>query len=36
KKDAYLAVVEPGFGPIGAQTQSINKAQFIATLTKTF
>ena len=36
KKDAYLAVVRPGFGPIGAQTQSINKAQFIATLTKTF
>ena len=36
QKDAYLAVVNPGFGPIGAQTQSINKAQFIATLTKTF
>ena len=36
KKGAYLAVVEPGFGPIGVQTQSINKAQFIATLTKTF
>ncbi|MDB5828900.1 MAG: hypothetical protein JWQ73_3120, partial [Variovorax sp.] len=40
KKDAYLAVVNPGvdfgFGPIGTQTQSINKAQFIATLTKTF
>jgi hypothetical protein len=28
--------VDFGFGPIGTQTQSINKAQFIATLTKTF
>ena len=39
-QSAYLAVVNPGvnfgFGPIGVQTQSINKAQFIATLTKTF
>ncbi len=40
KKDSYLAVVNPGvdygFGTIGTQTQSINKARFIATLTKTF
>lgn len=40
KKDAYLATVNPGydfgFGTLGAQTQSVNKARFIATLTKTF
>ncbi|RZL45888.1 MAG: hypothetical protein EOP74_00250 [Variovorax sp.] len=40
KKDAYLATVNPGYdfgsGAVGAQTQSINKARFIATLTKTF
>ncbi|MET0540917.1 MAG: TorF family putative porin [Variovorax sp.] len=39
KTSSFLAVVNPGFdvgfGPIGEQTQSINKARFIVTLTKT-
>lgn len=40
QQNAYLATVNPGydfgFGTVGAQTQSINKARLIATLTKTF
>ncbi|AMM26125.1 TorF family putative porin [Variovorax sp. PAMC 28711] len=40
KKEAYLATVNPGydvgFGPVGIQTQSINKPRLIATLTKSF
>ncbi len=40
RKDAYLAIVNPGFdagsGQVGARVQSINQPRFIATLTKTF
>ncbi|VWX59278.1 conserved exported hypothetical protein [Burkholderiales bacterium 8X] len=39
KKNAFLLTSDPGldfgFGPVGAQTYSVNKARFIVTLTKT-